>query len=412
MNRADTDSKVYIRGCGTVCAIGATQQQLAQACQEYRVAPAPFSQVTVSQVPVLPVTVSPVTAPSEQCAEPPLPYYQIGPQTLATQSSRLYDFIDHAVSQAIDDAALSSKELAHTAVFCGSTACDISDLEEHYVQDLGRDPDAMALYRSGFGILAGHVRDRFNLGGEEVSFNTACSSSANAFMTAAQMIASGRYEHAVVLGVEAANQLSIQGFNSMMLLSQTACRPFDARRDGTILGEAVSALVLSRTPCRQSQFCGEKPFYFLGGANLCDTKSVTSSNADVIAEVMRRALFNAGLHLKEVEFIKAHGTSTENNDLSEGQAMQQVFGDQVPPFSSLKPYLGHTLGACGAVELTVLLAAIQQDFVPSTPGFETMDPQINLQPLRRHMGFQEGVIMLNYFGFGGNNTSLLIGNKP
>jgi len=384
-------TRVYLRGCGIVCALGASQPQLADACLQYQAAPAFI----------------PTVAPNDDS----LPFYQISPQIFAAQSSRLYDFMDYAVAQAIDDAALNDSELARTAVFCGSTACDISDLEEHYEQDLAQNPEAIALYRSGFGILAGYVRDRFNLGGEEYSFNTACSSSANALMMAANMIAAGRYEHAVVLGVEVANQLSLQGFNSMMLLSQGACRPFDANRDGTSLGEAVSAVILSRETSGQSRFGSDKSFYFLGGANRCDTQSVTSSHADAIAQVMRRALQNAGLHPKDVDLIKAHGTSTANNDLAEGIAMRQVFDDKVPPFTSLKPYLGHTLGACGVAELAVLLATIRQGFAPGTPTFETVDPDISLQPLRRHHEFHEGVVMLNYFGFGGNNSSVLIGNN-
>lgn len=388
------NTRVYIRGCGIVCAMGASQPQLAEACRRYVSTPAFL----------------PALAPED----PPIPYFQISPTFSATHDSRLYGLIDYAVTQAIEDASLSGKELSRSAVFCGSTACDISDLEEHYEADLARDPQAMALYRSGFGVLAGYVRDTFHFGGEEYSFNTACSSSANAFMSAAQMIASHRYDHAVVLGVEAANQLSLQGFNTMMLLSPDTCRPFDVRRNGTTLGEAVCAIILSREPPRHSQFGADKPFYFLGGANLCDTKSVTSSNEDVIAEVMRRALNSARLNTKDVDVIKAHGTSTENNDLAESAAMAKVFGDvfgnNVPAFTSLKPYLGHTLGACGVAELGVLLATLREGFIPATPTFETMDPRIKLQPLQRHHEFRQGVIMLNYFGFGGNNSSLLIGN--
>jgi len=91
--------------------------------------------------------------------------------------------------------------------------------------------------------------------------------------------------------------------------------------------------------------------------------------------------------------------------------MQQVFADNLPPFTSLKPYLGHTLGACGVVEMIVLLAAIQQGFVPKTPTFTTPDAELNITPLQDIREFHSGIIMLNYFGFGGNNTSVLLGNR-
>lgn len=382
---------VYIRGAGTVSALGATPLQVATTCRDNQVIP---QQLTAPQV-----------------SDSPIAYYGIGTHIHPAQTHRLYEFMDYAVGKAIDDAGLSTTALANTAVFCGSTACDISDLEEHYVAALAENPNTMPLYRSGFGVLAGYVRDKFDLGGEEFSFNTACSSSANAFMAAAHLIATGRCDHALVLGVEVLNQMSLQGFAAMMLLSPDTCRPFDANRSGTLLGEAVACVVLSREPHQGSAFCGEKPFYFLGGANLCDTKSVTSSNADVIAEVMQQALNQANMVCGEIDAIKAHGTGTENNDAAEGRAMQQVFSEGLPPFTSLKPYLGHTLGACGVVEMSVLLASIQQGFIPKTPTFEDADPGLGIEPLREHHEFRLGTLMLNYFGFGGNNTSLILSNR-
>jgi 3-oxoacyl-[acyl-carrier-protein] synthase-1 len=391
MSGSSENKTVYIRGAGIVSALGATQLQVAEACRDNL------------------ITTQPLAAP--QVSDSPIAYYSIGTHIHPAQTHRLYEFMDYAVGKAIDDAGLSTAALANAAVFCGSTACDISDLEEHYAAALAKDPNAMPLYRSGFGVLAGYARDKFDLGGEEYSFNTACSSSANAFMAAANMIATGRCDHALVLGVEVLNQMSLQGFAGMMLLSPDACRPFDANRSGTLLGEAVACVVLSREPHQGSAFCGEKPYYFLGGANLCDTKSVTSSNADVISEVMQRALNQANLAPSDIDVIKAHGTGTENNDAAESRAMQQVFADQLPPFTSLKPYLGHTLGACGMAEMGVLLASVQQGFIPKTPTFEDADPELGVEPLREHHEFRQGTLMLNYFGFGGNNTSLILSNR-
>ncbi|MCG6969826.1 MAG: hypothetical protein LJE85_08680 [Gammaproteobacteria bacterium] len=385
------NQKVYIRGAGILCTLGASQQQVALACQNG--------------------TIAPQRIPAPQVCDTPIKYYRIGEHIHPARTRRLFEFMNYAVEQAMTDANLSTEELARTAVFCGSTACDISDLEEHYAAALTQDPNAMALYRSGFGILAGYVRDKYRLGGEEYSFNTACSSSANAFVTAAQMVSSGDCDHALVLGVEVLNQMSLQGFAAMMLLSQDDIRPFDAGRNGTLLGEAVACVVLSGKPAQDSAFCRDQPFYFLGGANLCDTKSITSSNADVIAQVMQRALHSAGLKAGDIDAIKAHGTGTENNDAAEAHAMQQVFTQHLPPFTSLKPYLGHTLGACGVVEMSVLLATIQQGFIPKTPTFAALDPQLGIEPLRDHGEFRQGNIMLNYFGFGGNNTSLILSNR-
>lgn len=390
MDKLQDNTRAYIRGCGIVCAIGTTQQQLAAACRDKTVKPD---------------LVSPID-PSEAA----IPYYRIPMDIHPAQTNRLYQFIDRAVTNAIQDAGLSASEKKNTAVLCGSTACDISDLEEHYQNDLQQSADAIALYRSGFGILAEYVDNKFELSGQEYSFNTACSSSANAFIAAAEMIHAGRCDHAVVLGVEVFNQLSFQGFNSMMLLSQDQCRPFDAKRNGTLLGESVAVVVLSKETATQSGFYNQYPFYFLGGANRCDIKSVTSSNADIVADVMQAALNNASLPTEQIDVIKAHGTSTENNDAAEGMAMKKLFADRVPMFTSLKPYLGHTLGACGLAEMIVLLASIKQGFIPCTPTFANPDPELGISPLREQAEFENGTIMLNYFGFGGNNSSLILCN--
>ncbi|WP_455206087.1 beta-ketoacyl synthase N-terminal-like domain-containing protein [Kaarinaea lacus] len=384
--------RVYIRGCGIVSALGQQADDIAQACREAQVKPTWLSEL--------------------QLSETPIPYYQISAPPPDPKQRRLYQLIDQAVHHAITDANLDATELKQTAVFSGSTACDISDLEQQYQDDLQQDPEAFPLYRSGFGVLAGYVADQYHLQGQEYSFNTACSSSANALMYAAHMIQAGRCEHAIVLGVEVFNQLSLQGFYSMMLLSPDACRPFDAKRNGTVLGEAIGAIILSRTPPQQSQFSGADAFYFLSGANVCDTQSITSSNADAIAGVMQQALARANLSASRIDVIKAHGTSTENNDGAEGQGMLNTFTETLPPFTALKPYLGHTLGACGVVEMITLLSCVKQGFIPATPTFENIDENIGHAPLSGPMDFDQGHIMLNYFGFGGNNTSLIISNHP
>jgi len=122
-------------------------------------------------------------------------------------------------------------------------------------------------------------------------------------------------------------------------------------------------------------------------------------------------LRDAGLQADQIDVIKAHGTATPNNDQAEAHAMRQVFTTRLPPFTSLKPYLGHTLGACGMAEMSLLLATIKQGYIAKTPGFASADPQLQVEPLREHHAFHSGTIMLNYFGFGGNNSSLILSNR-
>ena len=127
-----------------------------------------------------------------------------------------------------------------------------------------------------------------------------------------------------------------------------------------------------------------------------------------MAAVMCAALDDAGLDVKQLIGIKAHGTGTVSNDLSEGQGMR-LLGGALPPFTSLKPYTGHTLGGCGTIESLCLLAAWREGFLPATPGFAENDPEIGLSPVSTATPLpQQGAVLCNFFGFGGNNTSLVL----
>jgi 3-oxoacyl-[acyl-carrier-protein] synthase I len=385
-------NRVYIRGCGAVTALGNTQREIARACRDGGARPERIR---------LP-----------HSCDHSLPYYALPGETDEISSSGLYLHIDTVVDDAIRDAALTPEEILDLPVFVGSTACDISDLETRYQHDLRNSDSAFPLYRSGFGVLAGYVIDRLQSRGQEFSFNTACSSSANALLIASRMIAHGRIDNALILGVEVRNQMSIQGFNIMMLLSPQACRPFDQHRDGTVLGEGVGAIILSRRESHSSAYAEGNPYYCVGGANLTDSDNITSSSADMIAAVMRLALDQSALTPHTIDIIKAHGTGTPANDGAEAQGMKRVFGPGLPPFTSLKPYIGHTLGACGVMETIVMLACAKDHFIPATPGFAAPDAECACQPLTEPRPFSGGTIMLNYFGFGGNNSSLLFSNRP
>jgi len=386
------EERIYIRGCGAISTIGTTQQEIAQACQSG--------------------IANPVHISLPHSCDHPLPYYSLSGELNTVSSPHLYQHIDNAVDSAIQDSGLTPDQISNLPVFVGSTACDISDLETQYQDDLQNDPHPRPLYRSGFGILADYVIERLQSNGQAFSFNTACSSSANALLMAARMIKSGRIDNALIMGVETQNQMSLQGFNAMMLLSPDECRPFDKHRNGTVLGEGIGAIILSRHKPTTSDYAAQNPYYYIGGANLTDSLNITSSSAEMIASVMLQALDDATLGSGDIGFVKAHGTSTPANDSAEAQGMHQVFGSKLPPFTSLKPYIGHTLGACGALETIILLACLKGNFIPTTPGFTSPDLSCDCQPLRSPQSFSSGNIMLNHFGFGGNNASLIISNLP
>ena len=253
------------------------------------------------------------------------------------------------------------------------------------------------------GQLAREIAQRHRIGGPVLTVSTACSSSANAVLLARDLIARGRARRALVLGIEAFSRIALGGFQALMLLDPNGCKPFDTKRRGLQLGEAVVALMLD------AQGAARDP-QLLGGANLCDIHHVTSASPDGTAmhRAMREALADAGLEPQDVVAVKAHGTGSLDNDQAEAAALRALFGDTAPPIAALKRYVGHALGACGALEIASLTASLARDALPAALGCETPDPALGITPLRAPMPAPRGPYLYNFFGFGGNYAALVL----
>ena len=318
-----------------------------------------------------------------------------------------YEVLFSTVSRVLADAGVNDAEIRDMPLFFGSTSMDIPVFEDNHRRQPSSVSELFLQTSNGYGKIAGAVTDRFRMEGSTYSFITACTSSANALLYAASMIEEGRIERALVVGYDLYNHLGFYGFEGLKAIASSEYRPFDRARDGLILGEACGAVVLEGQKRKASDFM------CLGGANLCDTYSVTSHDEEgtAVAETMRRALKGAGTDPGEIGAVKAHATGTENNDKTECAAMKLVFGDRVPPVTCVKPFIGHTVGACGVSELILLTESIKAGFIPATPGFREMDETLNLSPLTENRPAGEGIFMLNYFGFGGNCTTLILSNR-
>ena len=253
------------------------------------------------------------------------------------------------------------------------------------------------------GQLAREIAQRHGIGGPVLTVSTACSSSANAVLLARDLIARGRAQRALVLGIEAFSRIALGGFQALMLLDPDGCKPFDAKRRGLQLGEAVVALMLD------AQGAARDP-QLLGGANLCDIHHVTSASPDGAAmhRAMRQALADAGLQPQDVVVVKAHGTGSLDNDQAEAAALRALFGDTPPPVAALKRYVGHALGACGALEIASLTASLARDALPAALGCEAPDPALGIAPLRQAVPAPRGPYLYNFFGFGGNYAALVL----
>jgi len=304
-----------------------------------------------------------------------------------------YDMIEKITRDAIKHAGLEKEDLSDMALFLGASSAKLP-LNESYIQEHG-----VLIHDLYMDEITQIIADRIGIKGFRTIISTACTSSSNALIQAKEMIESGLIQKAVVVGVELYNLLSIKGFESFMLLANNEIKPFDKMREGIILGEAVSAVVLSK---RRS------PFAFLGGTVKVDTSSITAPTPENLAMVMNEVLEDAKITAKEISAVKTHSTATKQNDDAEAKALHKVFSQNIPKVVALKPYIGHTMGACGSSELVLFLEALVQGFVPKSIQFETVDPECDIVPSLEESPAIEGYYMFNYFGFGGNNSSIII----
>lgn len=330
-----------------------------------------------------------------------VPYKLLADFPLQDLDTRLYRVIDSVVSQALAEARLGRAAQERMALFLASSSFDISVSEHRYREELRSSGPALALRASSaFGNLAHRVRQHWSLRGPDYSFNTACTASANALWYASRMIRAGHIDHALVLGVELINDITALGFHGLDLLTRSVMKPFDRARDGLVLGEAASAVILGRSECG---------FYLAGGANLCDTHSMSAANADgsTVAAVITQALAEAGVPADAITAIKAHGTASLLNDEAEAAGLLRVFAG-MPPVCALKPFIGHTLGACGLTELVLFWRTLEQGLLIATPGIGADASALGIALTQVETAAPRGHTLLNYFGFGGNNTTLVM----
>lgn len=348
-----------------------------------------------------------VNVPLESFAEPwQVPYFAIR-KTTDHSAERFYSLFDKVVEDAFIEAGLTPEQRQKTALFLGSSSFDVFISETQYTEQLANEQKALPLPITCFAHLLCRLRQKFGLLGDDYTFSTACSASANAMMSAATMLKQGWYDHALVIGVELFNTTTVSGFSGLQLLSaKKAMKPFDENRDGLLLGEGCSAVVLSA--CDNIEQPG---FYFVGGASNCDTHSVTAANPDgsSIASVIKKALANSAINASEISVIKTHGTATVMNDEAESAGLKSVFDSKILDVIALKPYLGHTLGACGINELTLLMGLLNARVLPKARYPSDLNENLGMIVNQQEKPVTKGAYyLLNYFGFGGNNTALVI----
>jgi 3-oxoacyl-[acyl-carrier-protein] synthase II len=269
-------------------------------------------------------------------------------------------------------------------------------------------------------IAPGHISIKYGFRGPNFTTVSACASSANAMIDAMNYIRLGKADIIVSGGSEAAvTESGIGGFNAMHALStrnddpQSASRPFDANRDGFVLGEGAGTLILEEYEHAIAR--GAKIYAELAGGGLsADAHHMTAPHPEGLGakNVMKNCIEDAGLSITDIDAINMHGTSTPLGDIAESKAIKSVFGEHAYKLNinSTKSMTGHLLGAAGAIEAIASILAMKHGIVPPTINHEThdenIDEKLNLtlnKPQKRELN----VVMSNTFGFGGHNACVL-----
>lgn len=257
------------------------------------------------------------------------------------------------------------------------------------------------------------IADYFGIKGFITTISTACSSSANAIQMGARLIAQGEVDIAICGGTDALTRFTINGFNSLKNVDKYPSQPFDENRRGLNLGEGAAYLVLeSETSARKRNASILAKLAGYGNTNEAHHPTAPSPDGVGALRTMQLALAYAGINARQIDYINAHGTATLGNDLSEGMALQRLFGEDCPPYSSTKSFTGHTLAASGGVEAIMCILAMQHSFVPANLRLQTPMKELLVGPaastiLNRQLNYT----LSNSFGFGGNNVSLIFSKE-
>ncbi|WP_024954809.1 beta-ketoacyl-[acyl-carrier-protein] synthase family protein [Sulfurospirillum arcachonense] len=235
---------------------------------------------------------------------------------------------------------------------------------------------------------------------DDLSFSTACTSSANALGYAYEVISKGVYKNVLVVGYDTLCKTTVGGFYALGVLSANRCKPFDKNRDGMNVAEGLGILLLQNKQIDTSvEFCG------VGYSS--DAFHMTQPNPEGAKKAMQNALTCKGLQPEDISYINAHGTGTKANDSSEISAIESLFGKSVP-VSSTKSITGHTLGAAGALEAILSVVSLQKQIIMPNSNLEYPEAE-GMNYVLKAEEKEINYILSNSFAFGGNNTSLLFG---
>lgn len=299
-------------------------------------------------------------------------------------------------------ASVAKYDPSRIAVIMGTSTSGISDAENIYAEFLktGKWPNHYHYKQDEVSNLSTFVAKYFGTTGPAYTLATACSSSAKVFASARRLIEGGFADAAIVGGCDTLCKMTLNGFNSLEILSDEHCQPFSANRKGINIGEGAAVFLLTKDP---------GPVKLLGTGETSDAHHLTAPDPEGngAREAMQQALDDAKLKPSDIDYINLHGTATPLNDAMESKAVAALF-DNVA-CSSTKGLTGHTLGAAGAIEAAFLWLALTEGKLPPHISDGVNDPELPKLNLIKSSDGKAKIALSNSFGFGGSNASIIFG---
>ncbi len=405
--------RVVVTGIGLICGSGNTKEEVWSNLLAGRSSVGPVTRFDVSAFPV--------RIASEVKNFDPLRFIE------KKEAKKMDVFIHYAVAaaqEAMDDSGLkvTGENATRIGTYIGSGIGGFGVIEREHEKFLKGGPGKISPFFIPAAIVnlaAGQVSIRFGMKGPNSATCTACSTGAHAVGDSFKIIERGDADAMLCGGAEAAiTPMGVGGFAAMRALStrndepERASRPFDADRDGFVIGEGAGILILEELEHARRR--GAKIYAEVVGYGMSsDAFHITqpSEDGDGAVRVMMNAIKDAGIEPHEVDYINAHGTSTFYNDKLETMAIKRVFGDSAYsiPVSSTKSMMGHLLGAAGGVEAGIIALALRDQVLPPTANYEKPDPECDLDYVPNTARRADVKYALsNSFGFGGTNAALLM----
>lgn len=392
--------RVFVTGIGIISGIGNNVEETLQSLKEKKSGVTEIKYLETNHKGTIPV--SEVKLSEEELIERAnLPKGE--PYTRAT----LIGII--AANEAVKNAQITDMAEYKTGLISGTTVGGMDKSEMFYKDLLSTTNHIEYIETHDCGDSTERIADYIGVKDFVSTTSTACSSAANSMILGTRMIKNGMLDRVVAGGIESLTKYHMNGFNTLMILDREQCKPFDENRQGLNLGEGAAFLVLESEEMVKKS--GKKVLAELTGyGNSCEAFHQTASTPEGKGAyaAMKEAIDRSGLKPEDIDYVNAHGTGTENNDLSEGRAIENIFGDNIPKVSSTKSYTGHTTSAAGGVEAVISVLTLQHNMIFPNLNFKTQMKDLKFKPVTELLeNVKVDHVLSNSFGFGGNNSALI-----